>query len=117
MSYEVLDGPWLMPMSQLRHGMTKACLPPVECAHVIAEFRSGIAKMTQRCQIGRLRTFMKALRSPAAALILMVCSALGANSAGKTYFPKNADEVEVISLVLTSEARANNWTKDDLIYL
>jgi hypothetical protein len=60
---------------------------------------------------------MKALRSPAAALILMVCSALGANSAGKTYFPKNADEVEVISLVLTSEARANNWTKDDLIYL
>jgi len=42
---------------------------------------------------------------------------LGANSAGKTYSPKNADEVEVISLVLASEARANKWTKDDLICL
>ncbi|HSV21353.1 MAG TPA: hypothetical protein VLH78_00085, partial [Candidatus Nanoarchaeia archaeon] len=60
---------------------------------------------------------MKALQSPATALIFVVCFALGAIFAGKTYSPKNADEVEVISLVLASEARANKWTKDDLICL
>jgi hypothetical protein len=55
----------------------------------------------------------KALGSPL--LILIVCLAFTANSAEKTYSTKNLDEVEVISLLLASEAKANNWTKDDLI--
>jgi hypothetical protein len=45
----------------------------------------------------------------------VICFALCAKSDEKTYSPKNADEVEVISLVLASEVSANNWTKDDLI--
>jgi hypothetical protein len=40
---------------------------------------------------------------------------LNANPAEKTYYPHNPDDVEVISLVLASEAKANNWTKDDLV--
>jgi len=61
------------------------------------------------------QTYGKSLGSLATASIVLVCFALSANSAEKTYSPKNADEVEVISLILASEARANNWTKDDLI--
>jgi hypothetical protein len=33
----------------------------------------------------------------------------------KTYTPKSADEVKVLSLVLSSEIVANKWTKKDLI--
>jgi len=60
---------------------------------------------------------MRALRSPATALGLAICCALSVNAAEKTYAARNADVVEVISLVLASEVRANNWTKDDLICL
>jgi hypothetical protein len=48
-------------------------------------------------------------------LVLLTCLALGAETAEKAYSTHNADEVEVISLVLASEVRANNWTKDDLV--
>jgi len=61
------------------------------------------------------QTFIRTLRSPATALILVICSTLNANAATKTYSARNADEVEVISLVLASEVRANNWAKDNLI--
>jgi hypothetical protein len=39
------------------------------------------------------------------------------NSDEKTYSPKSGDEIEVLSLVLKTEAVANNWTKRDLICL
>jgi hypothetical protein len=48
-------------------------------------------------------------------LVLLTCVALTAQTTEKAYSPHNADEVEVISLVLASEVRANNWTKDDLV--
>lgn len=48
-------------------------------------------------------------------LLLLTCVALSGNSAEKTFSTKNADEVEVISLVLASETKANNWTRDDLV--
>jgi hypothetical protein len=62
-----------------------------------------------------MHTFGKSLGGLAIAVVLLDCLAMSANSTGKTYSPKNADEVEVISLVLASEAKANNWTKRDLI--
>jgi len=48
-------------------------------------------------------------------LVLLTCFALSADTAEKSSSGYNADEVEVISLVLASEVRANNWTKDDLV--
>jgi hypothetical protein len=36
-------------------------------------------------------------------------------SGEKTYIPKNEEEVGVLSLVVASEIRANNWTKNELI--
>jgi hypothetical protein len=33
----------------------------------------------------------------------------------QTYIPRSEEEVEVLSIVLTSEIKANNWTKSDLI--
>ena len=62
-----------------------------------------------------LRTFGKSLQCLAIGLVFLGYLALSAISAEKTYSPKNADEVEVISLALASEAKANNWTKRDLI--
>jgi hypothetical protein len=60
------------------------------------------------------QAFRKVLQSPATLLIVMSCFALAAISAEGTYSPKNAEEVEIISLVLASEVKANNWTKDKL---
>jgi hypothetical protein len=48
-------------------------------------------------------------------LVLVTCFAWSAETAEKAYTTHNADEVEIISLVLASEVRANNWTKDDLV--
>jgi hypothetical protein len=63
------------------------------------------------------RTSVRIPRNAAPALICVACFGLNANSSARAYSPKNADEVEVISLVVTSEAKANNWTRDDLICL
>jgi hypothetical protein len=63
------------------------------------------------------QTFVRTLRDAASALICVACFGLNANSSARAYSPKNADEVEVISLVIASEAKANNWTRDDLICL
>jgi len=60
---------------------------------------------------------MKGLRIPAITLSLMVCIPLSAIPAEKSYSPSNADEVQIISLALGSEVRANNWTKNELICL
>ena len=60
---------------------------------------------------------MRTLRSPATALIFVFYFGLSASSAEKAYSPRNADEVEVISLVLATEAKANNWAKADPICL
>jgi hypothetical protein len=59
--------------------------------------------------------FRKPLQNPATLLIVLTCFAVTTICAEKTYSPKNADEVEIISLVLASEVRANDWTKDELI--
>jgi hypothetical protein len=59
--------------------------------------------------------FWKPLQNPATLLIVMTCFAVTTISAERTYSPKNADELEIISLVLASEVRANNWTKHELI--
>ena len=64
-----------------------------------------------------VRTTMKSLRVPTIALTLVVCISLSVIPAKKTYSSKNPDEVEIISLVLASEVRASNWTKDELICL
>lgn len=36
-------------------------------------------------------------------------------SAGRTYSPKDSDEIDVFSQVLKAEVRANGWTEKDLI--
>jgi hypothetical protein len=60
------------------------------------------------------QTFVRTLRNAATALICVACFGLNANSSARAYSPKNADEVEVISLVIAYEAKANNWTRDEL---
>lgn len=50
---------------------------------------------------------------PLCAMILCFASTLGATE--KTYTPKSEDEVEMLSLVLTSEMKANKWTKSEVI--
>jgi hypothetical protein len=59
----------------------------------------------------------KALWRPAIVLCAIACFALTANSTDKTYSPKNAEEIDLISIVLASESAANNWTNNDLICL
>ena len=49
------------------------------------------------------------------AFLFMVCFAFHVISAEKTYSPKSSDEIDVLSLVLSSEVAVNNWTKKDLI--
>jgi hypothetical protein len=61
--------------------------------------------------------FWKPLQNPATLLIVMTCFAVTTISTERTYSPKNADDAEIISLVLASEVKANNWTKDELICL
>ena len=63
------------------------------------------------------QTLMRVPRSPAPTLVLVICCTFSVNAAGEKYAARNADVVEVISLVLASEVRANNWAKDDLICL
>jgi hypothetical protein len=47
--------------------------------------------------------------------VLFIFFALVAKPAEKLYSPKNADGLEIISLVLGNEVKANNWTEHDLI--
>src|SRR6266404_8777864 len=49
------------------------------------------------------------------AVMLMICSALALASGEKTYFANSEEEVEVLSLVLKSEVKANSWTRSNLI--
>jgi hypothetical protein len=62
-----------------------------------------------------IQAFRKVLHRSPVILILTVCFILPADSGEKTYSPKNSQEIEIISMVLASEAKANGWTKDDLI--
>ena len=59
--------------------------------------------------------YRKTLRTFTITLLLMNCFVLAATAAEKPYSPRSADDVEVISLVLASEVKANSWTKYDLI--
>jgi len=61
------------------------------------------------------RYAIKPIASTVTAFLFMVCFAFHAISAEKTYSPKSSDEFEVLSLVLSSEVVANNWTTKDLI--
>jgi hypothetical protein len=47
--------------------------------------------------------------------VLLFYSALTGASSDKTYMPKSEEELDVLSLVLTSEIKANNWAKNELI--
>jgi hypothetical protein len=49
------------------------------------------------------------------AVMLMICSALALASDEKTYLPKSEEELEVLSLVLKSEIKANNWPRSNLL--
>ncbi len=55
------------------------------------------------------------IRFLATVLFFLICFTLPANCSEKTYSPKTTDEIEVLSLVLSSETQANHWTKNDLI--
>jgi hypothetical protein len=48
-------------------------------------------------------------------LFVTTCFSHSLISAEKTYFPKSADESEVLSLVLKSEVQANRWTKKEVV--
>jgi hypothetical protein len=47
--------------------------------------------------------------------VLLFYSALNGASSDKTYMLKSEEELDVLSLVLTSEIKANNWAKNELI--
>jgi hypothetical protein len=49
--------------------------------------------------------------------LLFISFAVAAESTQKLYSKKNADDVDIISLILGAEVKANNWTKHDLICL
>ncbi|SRR6266849_9390626 len=57
----------------------------------------------------------RTIRVVIVAFSMSTCFALPLVSAEKTYFPKSADETEVLSLVLKSEVDANKWAKKDKI--
>jgi NTF2 fold immunity protein len=46
---------------------------------------------------------------------LLSCIPLTGASSGKTYTPKAAAELDVLSLVIASEIKANNWKNNELI--
>jgi len=48
-------------------------------------------------------------------LLATICLALGLSSAEKMYSPRSEDETEILSLVLSSEVQANQWTEKELI--
>jgi hypothetical protein len=57
----------------------------------------------------------KSVHILATAWVVVVCFALTANSAHHVYTPKDPNEVDIFSTVLSAEVKANNWTKRDLI--
>jgi len=61
------------------------------------------------------RALWHSLRILLTALLVFTSFPPPAGSAQKLYSPKNADDVEIISLILRAEVMANNWTKHDLI--
>ena len=50
-----------------------------------------------------------------AVLVVVVFFAVAANSAHDIYTPKDPNEVDIFSAVLSAEVKANNWTKRDPI--
>jgi hypothetical protein len=47
--------------------------------------------------------------------VFLLCSGLSLLSSEKTCIPRSEEEVEVLSLVVASEIKASNWTKNELI--
>ena len=84
--------------------------------------------MRARGRLGRWRTPGKRLAmkdvgrsltgfvvSAASLGVLMICSPLSSASAEETYVAKSQEDIEILSLVLASEVRASNWTKNEVI--
>jgi hypothetical protein len=63
----------------------------------------------------RLRSLFGTVVSATVLGAFLLCSGLGLLSSEKTYIPRSEEEVEVLSLVVASEIKANNWTKNELI--
>lgn len=59
--------------------------------------------------------FFRVVASRVSLCAVIICSAPTPGATEKTYTPKNEEEVEVLSLVLTFEIKANNWTKNEVI--
>ena len=94
------------PVSRYRRSSSR-------CPH--GQFRRHIVECRKIRNMSGTRTFGNVLTGFTAALLFWACFSLDANSTEKAHYANNADEVEVISIVLAAEAKANNWTKDDLI--
>jgi hypothetical protein len=65
----------------------------------------------------RLDSYASPTASAFGVVLLVVCSALALVSREKTYLPKSGEEVDVLSLVLASEVKANNSTKKEVVCL
>lgn len=63
----------------------------------------------------RFRAFLRVVISTVSLCAVIVCSAPTADPTEKTYTPKNEEEVQALSLILTSEMKANNWKKNEVI--
>lgn len=63
----------------------------------------------------RLSTF-RAIASVLCAVVLLCDSSPNVLANEQTYKPRSEDEVEVLSLVVASEIKANSWAKSELIY-
>jgi hypothetical protein len=61
------------------------------------------------------RAFSRVVASTVSLSAVIVCSASTLGATKKTYPAKNEEEVEVLSLILTSEMKANKWTKKEVI--
>jgi hypothetical protein len=59
--------------------------------------------------------FFRVVASRVSLCAVIVCSAPTPGATEKTYTPKNEEEVGVLSLVLRSEIKANDWTKNGVI--
>jgi hypothetical protein len=58
---------------------------------------------------------LRAIPSALCAVVLLCGSSPNAAANKQTYTPRSEEEVEVLSLVVASEIKANNWAKSDLI--
>jgi hypothetical protein len=64
--------------------------------------------------MARPSTF-RAIGSVLCAVVLLCGSSPNVLANEQTYTPRSEEEVEVLSLVVASEIKANNWAKSDLI--